>query len=78
MENVFGFSTCDNRLLFGTMMNAIVLHQFWLSYNFELLMTKEVGDWVKAKNTTWSSEVGWTFLSELNYFCLESNAQSSI
>jgi hypothetical protein len=28
MENVFGFSTCDNRLLFGTMMNAIVLHQF--------------------------------------------------
>ncbi len=34
--------------------NAI-LHHFWFSCDFDLLMTKEVKNWVKARSKTWYS-----------------------
>lgn len=55
MEDMFGSWVSDNILLSKTTMNVIELEIFWLSYNFELLMTKEVNDQVKYKNIAWYS-----------------------
>jgi hypothetical protein len=41
------------RLLVESAWNGVILHHFKLYYNFVLLMTKEVGDWVKVQNTIW-------------------------
>jgi hypothetical protein len=42
----------DRRQVFEAMTNAIILHQFQICYNFELLMSKEVGDWVNDWSMT--------------------------
>jgi hypothetical protein len=55
MEVLFRSWASDRRLLLVTMRNVIVLHQFRLSCNFDLLMTKDVVDWVRGRNTTWYS-----------------------
>jgi hypothetical protein len=44
MEDMLGSWLGDNILLSKTMTNVIELEQFWLSCNFELLMTKEIND----------------------------------
>jgi hypothetical protein len=41
------------RLLVESAWNVVILHHFNFYYNFDLLMTKEVGDWVKVQNTIW-------------------------
>ncbi len=45
----------SKNMVFNALKNANILHQYWLICNFELLMSKEVGDWIKAVNTTWYS-----------------------
>ncbi len=45
----------SKNMVFNALKNPNILHQYWLIYNFELLMSKEVGDWIKAMNTTWYS-----------------------
>jgi hypothetical protein len=55
MEDLFRSWASDSQLLFVTLKNVVVLHQFQLSCNFELLMTKDVVDWVKARSNTWYS-----------------------
>lgn len=35
--------------------NLVVVHQYRLSCNFEILMSKKLGDWVKVQNITWYS-----------------------
>ncbi len=52
MEDLFRSWASDSRLLFVALRNAIVLHQFQLSCNVELLMTKDVADWVKTRSNT--------------------------
>ncbi len=42
-------------MVFDALKNANILHQYWLICNFELLMSKKVGDYIKAMNTTWCS-----------------------
>jgi hypothetical protein len=37
-------------VFFQAMKNAIVLHQYMLFCNFDLLMNQKVGNWVKAHN----------------------------
>jgi len=41
------------RLLVESAWNGVILHHFKFYYNFDLLMIKEVGDWVKVQNTIW-------------------------
>jgi len=41
--------------MFEAMKNAAILCQYCISYNFELLMNKEVGNQMKVKSTTWYS-----------------------
>ncbi len=36
------------KLLVDRVKDNAILHHFWLSCDFDLLMTKEVGNWVKA------------------------------
>jgi hypothetical protein len=55
MEDLFRSWASDSQSLFVSLKNAVVLHQFQLSCNFELLMTKDVVDWVKAMSNTWYS-----------------------
>jgi hypothetical protein len=40
---------------FEVLRGAAIFHQYLITCNFELLMSKEVGDWVKARSTTWYS-----------------------
>jgi hypothetical protein len=40
-------------MVFQALRDMAILHQYWMICNFELLTSKEVGDWVKARNTTW-------------------------
>ncbi len=42
----------DNRYVFELLVNALVLHSR-ISYVYELLLNKKLGDWVKARSTTW-------------------------
>jgi hypothetical protein len=42
--------------IFETMVNAIILHSYRISYVYELLLCQELGDWVKARSTTWYSQ----------------------
>jgi len=46
------FGESDQRQLFEAMQNVVILHQYQLSCDFELLMSEEVGNWVKAWNMT--------------------------
>jgi hypothetical protein len=41
------FWESDQRQLFEAMQNVVILHQYQLSCDFELLMSKEAGNWVK-------------------------------
>jgi len=52
MEDLSRSWASDSQLLFVLVRNVIVLHQFQLSCNFELLMTEDIVDWVKARSTT--------------------------
>jgi hypothetical protein len=46
------FLESDQRQVFEAMRNVVILHQYRLSCDFELLMSKEAGNWVKARNMT--------------------------
>lgn len=46
------FLESDQRQVFEAMQNVVILHQYPLSCDFELLMSKEVGNWVKTRNMT--------------------------
>jgi hypothetical protein len=42
--------------MFETMVNAMILHSYRISYVYELLLCQELGDWVKARSTSWYSQ----------------------
>jgi len=55
-NNLVGnFSELTNRLMLEGMKNGAILHHYWWFYNFDILISKEVGDLVKAKSITWYS-----------------------
>jgi hypothetical protein len=39
--------------MFETMINALIVHNYMISYVDELLLNKKFGDWVKARLITW-------------------------
>ncbi len=45
---IIDFMTHGIRLLVECEKDNTILHPFWFSCNVDLLMTKEVGNWVKA------------------------------
>jgi hypothetical protein len=47
------YSASNIKLLVENAWNGVILYHFKFYYNFDLLMTKEVGDWVKVQNTIW-------------------------
>jgi hypothetical protein len=52
-NNLVGnFNELTSRLMLEVMKNGIILHRYWWSNNFNILISKDVGDWVKAKNIT--------------------------
>lgn len=46
------------------MLNSLMLHQYRLTSTFDLLFEKDLGDWVKARSTTWYSQF---LMSQYNY-----------
>jgi hypothetical protein len=42
--------------MFETMVNAMILHSYRISYVYELLLCQKLGDWGKARSTTWYSQ----------------------
>jgi hypothetical protein len=44
----------DNRYVFELLVNALVLHSR-ISCVYEFLLNQKLGDWVKARSTTWYS-----------------------
>ncbi len=68
------------QVAFHAMMNSLILHQHRLSCFYdELLFNQDVGDWMKAKSTTWYSyflvsqynDSRWTEHFESNNFFLK-------
>jgi hypothetical protein len=51
------------KLLVNHVKDSAILHHFWFSCDFDLLMTKEVNNWVKAQSTTWYSNF---FMNQYN------------
>lgn len=45
-----------DKVTFQTMLNFLMLHQYKLISTFDLLFEKDLGDWVKARSTTWYSQ----------------------
>ncbi len=43
----------NRRFMFETMINALIVHNYMISYVDELLLNKKFGDWVKARLITW-------------------------
>jgi hypothetical protein len=41
------------KFVFETMANALILHSYKISCVYELLLSQELGDWVKTRSTTW-------------------------
>ncbi len=46
----------DKGHVFKSMINALLLHSYKISYFSNLLLSQDIGDWVKAKSTTWFSQ----------------------
>jgi hypothetical protein len=49
LQNFFIFEDTKYFFLFEIMTNALVIHCFILFYLYDLLLSRELKDWVKAK-----------------------------
>lgn len=49
----FYFCKDTSFVLFFQMMNVLIFNMYRLSYVYDLLLGQDLGDWVKARSTTW-------------------------
>jgi hypothetical protein len=49
-------NTMESKIICHNFLSSIVLHHCQLSFIYKSLFDQELGDWVKARSTTWFSQ----------------------